>query len=69
MKSKQKSCFVWKRKKLFFLLFHIETKRQKFEANVTGNKLNEAKQLKRTEKLLSQENAEGRFILVSVPIY
>jgi hypothetical protein len=60
---------VWKRKKLFFLLFHIETKRQKFEANVTGNKLNEAKQLKRTEKLLSQENAEGRFILVSVPIY
>ncbi len=60
---------MWKRKKLLFLLFHIETKHKKFEAKVTGNKLNEVKQSKRTEKLLNQENAAGRFILVLVPIY
>jgi hypothetical protein len=42
---------------------------QKLEAKLTGNKLSDAKQSKRIEKLLDQENAEGRFMLVSVPIY
>ncbi len=52
-------------KKVIFPLFP----QQKLEAKLTGNKLSEAKQSKRNEKLLNQENAEGHFILVSVPIY
>ncbi len=52
-------------KKVIFPLFP----QQKLEAKLTGNKLSEAKQSKRNEKLLNRENAEGCFLLVSLQIY